>query len=102
VEHTAESTAAPEEDATSVTDFNEPLCFEYRQGLAQRGSADLEPRRQFALRRKPLTHPEIGADHEFPEPFDEVLVEAGAAQWTERRGVERHGADYRANNWTIH
>ena len=96
VEHTAESTAATQEDAPTVTDFDEPLRFEDRQRLAQGRSADFEPGCQLALRRKPLTHSEVGADDKFPKPFDEILIETCAAEWTEWRRVEAHRADYRA------
>ena len=96
MEHAAESAAATEEDAPAVTDLDEPLRFEHRQRLAQRGAADLEPGRQLALRREPLPNPEVGADDELPKTLDEILVQTRAAERTERRRVEGHGADYRA------
>ena len=68
-----------------------PLRLEHGQGLAQRGPADLQPGCELTLWWEPFTDTEVGADDEFTEPFDQILVEARATQRAERGGVERHG-----------
>lgn len=68
--------------------LDETLRLEHREGLTQRRAADLEARCQLALGWEPFTNPEVGTDDEFAEALDQVLVKTGAAQRTERGGVE--------------
>ena len=102
VEHATEPAAATEENATAVAHLDESLRFQHCQRLTQRGPADLEARGQFALRREPLPNAEVGADDEFPETLDQILVQARAPERPERRGVEAHAGNYARKNWTSH
>lgn len=102
VQHAAEPAAATEENATAVAHLDESLRLQDGERLTQRGPADLEARRQFALRRETLPKTEVGADHEFPETLDQVLIQARAPERTEWRGVKSHAGNYARKNWTSH